>query len=113
VPTGECSTHTHTVRQDDFELLTQLGSGFTSVVYAARVRRARTLAPGKDDIVVLKVMPKRRAVELGVEQLTVQERANLELIQGSRFILHLVRYGDEKVANRGIRAWHGATEKGP
>jgi hypothetical protein len=23
------------------------------------------------------------------------------------------RYGDEKVANRDIRVWHGATEKGP
>ena len=24
-----------------------------------------------------------------------------------------VRYGDEKVANRDIRVWHGATENGP
>jgi hypothetical protein len=27
--------------------------------------------------------------------------------------LHRVPYGDEKVANREIRVWHGATEKGP
>jgi Pyruvate/2-oxoacid:ferredoxin oxidoreductase gamma subunit len=25
----------------------------------------------------------------------------------------LMAYGDEKVANREIRVWHGATEKGP
>jgi hypothetical protein len=26
---------------------------------------------------------------------------------------HHAAYGDEKVANREIRVWHGATEKGP
>jgi cation transport ATPase len=32
----------------------------------------------------------------------VEERAKLQ-----------VPYGDQKVANRDIRVWHGATEKGP
>jgi hypothetical protein len=78
-------------RQEDFELLKQLGTGYTSMVYAARVKGAALLAPGMDDLVVLKVIPKRRAVEMQTERLTVQERASLEHLQGSPFILYLVR----------------------
>lgn len=78
-------------RQDDFELLTKLSTGATSKVYAARVRDAEHLAPGKDDIVALKVMKKRRLEEMHLDHVSLQERAILEHIQGSRFIVRLVR----------------------
>jgi hypothetical protein len=78
-------------RQDDFELLTELGTGGTSAVYAARVRAAAQLAPSKDDLVVLKVMSKRRLVEMQALHLAQQECAILEHIQGSRFVLNMVR----------------------
>ena len=31
----------------------------------------------------------------------------------ARALAMATRYGDEKVANRGIRVWHGATVTGP
>jgi hypothetical protein len=57
------------------------------------VRDASRLAPGKDDVVVLKVMPKARVIDMGhrVQELVVSERSSMTLVQGSKFILHLVR----------------------
>jgi hypothetical protein len=65
----------------------------TSEVFLARVRDASRLAPGKDDIVVLKVMPKARVIDMGhrVQELVVSERSSMMRVQGSKFILHLVR----------------------
>jgi hypothetical protein len=65
----------------------------TSEVYLARVKDAARLAPGKDDVVVLKVMPKTQVMDMGhrVQELVVSERSNMAYVQGSKFILHLVR----------------------
>lgn len=66
----------------------------TSEVFLARVRDASRLAPGKDDVVVLKVMPKARVIDMGhrVQELVVSERSSMTRVQGSKFILHLVRH---------------------
>mmetsp|Transcript_28029 Transcript_28029/g.53356 ORF Transcript_28029/g.53356 Transcript_28029/m.53356 type:complete len:768 (-) Transcript_28029:199-2502(-) len=75
----------------DFELQTKMGSGMTSNVYLARLRDSEKYAPGADDYVVLKVMPKTQVIDMGhrVGELVVSERAIMELVQGSPFILCL------------------------
>jgi len=84
----------------DFTLLQKVGTGMTSEVFLARVRDASRLAPGKDDVVVLKVMPKARVIDMGhrVQELVVSERSSMTLVQGSKFILHLFgAFQDEHV----------------
>lgn len=75
----------------DFNLHCKLGSGMTSKVYLAKLVGANMFAPGMDDRVVLKVMPKTQVVDMGhrVGELVVAERAVMEMVQGSRHILCL------------------------
>ena len=43
---------------DEFEVTCLIGEGLTSTVYLARLAQAKTLAPGMDNKLVLKVMPR-------------------------------------------------------
>jgi hypothetical protein len=72
--------------------------------------------PGASDVAPSRAMPwlrRRRSSSSSSAQPLASSLSSTQqqFVQWSRPAT--APYGDAKVANRGIRVWHGATEKGP
>jgi hypothetical protein len=80
-------------------------------------QRAVRLAAAVEAAVAAGSSPRETTRELAEQEL----RCRCEAVALALLALHLATtphaaaaaYGDEKNANRDIRVWHGATEKGP